>query len=370
MKGDQVGTKNSVGSDRAEATEHAGDGAEREIKFSANISRGFLPWFSEFNASIAVTTYQVGKILFFGMKPDGSLWVFNRNIGRCLGMAADTTGFWVASGYHLHRFQNLAARGGSLSEGDALFVPRISHFTGDLDAHDVGLDAEGQPVFVNTLFNCLARPSSSASFEPIWKPAFISRLAAEDRCHLNGLAMVDGAPGYVTAVAQSDTFDGWRDGRRDGGVVIDVRSGEMVCRGLSMPHSPRWHDGRLWLHNSGAGQFGYVDLDAQRFEPIAFCPGYLRGLSFLGNYAVVGLSLPRDYKTFSGLALDDELARRKVTPKVGLYFIDMNTGDVAHAVTLGGVVTELYDVVTLPGMVQPSMIGVDDPRNARLIELS
>lgn len=342
---------------------------DREVKFSADVSRGFLPWFSDFNASIAVTTYQVGKILFFGVKPDGSLWVFNRNIGRCLGMAADETGFWVASGYNLHRFQNLAARGAQFTNGDSMFVPRMTYFTGDPDAHDVALEAGGAPVFVNTLFNCLARPSANASFEPIWKPPFISRLAAEDRCHLNGLAMIDGAPAYVTAVSQSDTFDGWRDNRRDGGVVIDVRTNEIVCRGLSMPHSPRWHNGKLWLHNSGTGEFGFVNFDRQTFEPLAFCPGYLRGLSFLGDNAVVGLSLPRDNKTFSGLALDEALSKRNVAPKVGLYFIDLNTGDVVHAITLGGVVTELYDVVTLHGMRQPNMMSADDPKNARLIEL-
>jgi uncharacterized protein (TIGR03032 family) len=345
---------------------------DKVVKFSADVSRGFVSWLSQMSASIAVTTYQVGKVLFFGVKPDGSLWVFNRNIGRCLGMAADETGFWIASDYNLHRFQNLASRTGSasLKDADALYVPRMSYFTGDLDAHDVGLDRRGAPVFVNTLFNCLARPSSSSSFEPIWRPPFISRLAAEDRCHLNGLAMVDGEPGFVTAVSESDTFDGWRDKRREGGVVIDVRSNEVVCRGLSMPHSPRWHNGRLWLHNSGAGEFGSVNLETGEFEALTFCPGYLRGLSFIGDYAVAGLSLPRDNKTFSGLALDDALNARDVNPKAGLYFIDLRSGDIVHSVTFGGIVTELYDVVTLANIRQPTMIGMSDPKNARLIELS
>ena len=337
--------------------------------FTVDASRGFPQWLDRFDTTIAVTTYQIGKLILFGVKPDGRLRIFNRNIGRCLGMAGDGEGFWVASGFNFHRFSNLAARPGpELAEGDALFVPRLTYYTGDVDAHDVGIDRDGRPIFVNTLFNCLARPSATGSFEPIWKPSFITRLAAEDRCHLNGLAMVDGEPGYVTAVSETDVFDGWRDRRRDGGVVIDVRMDETVCGGLSMPHSPRWHDGRLWLHNSGTGEFGFID-SAGHFEPVTFCPGYLRGLSFMGGYAVAGLSLPRDSRTFSGLTLDDRLSQQGVEPKCAVWFIDLQSGDVAHALTFGGMIAELYDVVALPGFKNPAMLGVSDPANARLIEL-
>ena len=113
-------------------------------------------------------------------------------------------------------------------------------------------------IFVNTLFGCLATFSPRASFQPLWRPPFLSALVPEDRCHLNGLAMRDGRPAYVTAVAASDVADGWRDRRRDGGCVIDVASGGIVASGLSMPHSPRWYRDRLWVLNSGTGEFGSV----------------------------------------------------------------------------------------------------------------
>ena len=116
------------------------------------------------------------------------------------------------------------------------------------------------------------------------------------RCHLNGLALVDGEPAYVTAVSRSDVPSGWRERRQDGGCVIDVRSNEVILTGLSMPHSPRWYRGKLWLLNSGTGDFGYVDEKTGAFEPLAFCPGYLRGLAFHGDCAVVGLSLERAYQ--------------------------------------------------------------------------
>ena len=223
--------------------------------------------------------------------------------------------------------------------------------------HDVGFGADGRPLFVNTLFSCIASVSDSHSFKPVWKPKFVSRLAAEDRCHLNGMALEHGCPRFVTAVSRSDVSDGWRDRRVDGGIVIDVESGEVVVEGLSMPHSPRLHQGRLWLLNSGAGEFGYIDLDNGRLEPVAFCPGYARGLAFVGNYAIIGLSLARGNRTFAGLPLDRALQERDTAPRCGLAIIDLEKGDMVGWVRIEGVVSELYDVGVLPNVRRPSLIG-------------
>lgn len=330
--------------------------------FSIDTSRGFTKWLTQHNVSLAFTTYQVGKLFFIGTKPDGSLWIFNRNVGRCLGMAVLGNSLWVTSDVQVHRFENALQEGQKTAEEyDAVYVPQVAYYTGDLDIHDFAISDNGQPTFVNTLFNCLATLSHTHSFNHIWHPDFISRLAAEDRCHLNGLALVDNKPGYVTAVANSDTFDGWRNQRKDGGIVIDVRTNDIVCEGLSMPHSPRWHDGKLWLHNSGTGEFGYVDMEKGEFNAICFCPGYLRGLSFIDGFAIVGMSKPRDNKTFSGLALDDALANRKIEPRCGLYIIDLKSGDIAQSLTISGVVSELYDVAVIPNTKQPVLYGPDSP---------
>lgn len=334
-----------------------------EVVFGVDATRGFTEWLKGKKTSFGVTTYQAGKIILFGVdEADGKgpkLWSFNRNVGRCLGIAVDDKGFWVTSDTQLLRFDNLMIPGQRTTDGvDAMFAPRFSYFTGDLDAHDVATVGEGTPIFANTLFNCVVRPSRSHSFEPVWRPDFISRLAAEDRCHLNGIAVRDGELRYATMVSRTNVFDGWREHRDAGGVVIDVTTGEVVCDGLSMPHSPRWHDGRLWLHNSGTGEFGHVDMDEKRFVPLTFCPGYLRGLSFIDETtAVVGLSLPRQNKTFSGLALDDRLKEAGVSARCGVYFIDLTNGDVIHSLTIQGVVTELYDVVCFDGISKPALIG-------------
>src|SRR5262249_39659145 len=152
-----------------------------------------------------------------------------------------------------------------------------------------------------------ATTSETNSFIPLWQPPFLSKLAAEDRCHLNGLAMENGRPAYVTCVSQSDVADGWRNPRRDGGCVIGVLTNQFLTTGLSMPHSPRIYRDQLYVLNSGTGHFGRINRASGVFEEIAFCPGYLRGLSFHGDFAVVGLSLCRENRTFQGLNLDDNL---------------------------------------------------------------
>jgi uncharacterized protein (TIGR03032 family) len=174
---------------------------------------------------------------------------------------------------------------------------------------------------------------------------------------LNGLAVDEGEPRYVTAVSRSDVADGWREHRAGGGVVIDVPSGEIVAEGLSMPHSPRLHRNRLWLLNSGQGEFGFVDAASGKFEAAAFCPGYARGLAFVGKHAVLGLSLPRSVGTFSGLPLDGQLQARHTEPRCGLAVIDLDTGDMTAWVRIEGVVRELYDVAVLPDVRRPSLIG-------------
>ena len=247
------------------------------------------------------------KLFLLGCGLENRLAVFERTFNRAMGLWADGQTLWLSTLYQLWRLENLL-RPGELYQGhDRLYVPKVGYTTGDLDVHDVAIDGTGRVIFVATGFGCLATLSERASFTPLWRPPFLSRQAAEDRCHLNGLALVDGKPRYVTAVSTSDVVDGWRDKRGDGGVVLEIPAGRVVAAGLSMPHSPRWYRDRLWLHNSGTGHFGFVDQENDKFEPLAFCPGYLRGLTFVGDCAVVGLSRPRRDKTFGDLALDTEL---------------------------------------------------------------
>lgn len=332
-------------------------------------SRQFPAWLAEQRTSLAFTTYQTGKLFLIGLQPDGRLSIFERTFNRCMGLWSDGQTLWMSSLFQLWRFENVLEPGQAANGYDRLFVPQVGYTTGDLDVHDVAVDRNGRVVFVNTLFGCLATHSDRYSFVPIWKPPFLSKLAAEDRCHLNGLAMENGEPRYVTAVSQSDVADGWRDHRRDGGCVVDVRSNEVIATGLSMPHSPRVYRDKLWLLNSGTGEFGFIDRERGTFEPVAFCPGYLRGLTFIGDYAVVGLSKSRENRTFSGLALDDNLAAKGAEPRCALQVIDLRSGDVVHWLRIEGIVSELYDVITLPNVVRPMALGFKTDEIRRMISV-
>lgn len=322
--------------------------------------------------SVAFTTYQTNRLFLVGRDGTGRLAAFERLLDRPMGLAATPERLWVATRFQLWRFDQVLAPGDRHRGHDRLYVPRIGHVTGEVDAHDVqpAGRAEGGPdrevLFVNTLYSCLARLSDRHSFEPVWRPPFVSALTPEDRCHLNGLAVEDGRPRFVTAVARTDEAHGWRQHRADGGVVLDVESGEVVASGLSMPHSPRLHEESLYVFNSGRGELGRVDLERGRFEPIAFCPGYLRGLAFRGGAALVGLSKPRD-RTFRGLPLDRRLADAGAEPRCGLQVIDLASGEVLHWLEIHGVVLELYDVAIVPETVRPMALGFKSDELRRTI---
>jgi len=333
-------------------------------------SRQFPAWLAEQRVSLAFTTYQTGKLFMVGLQPDGRLSIFERTFNRCMGLCGDGQTLWMSTLYQLWRLENVVEAGQALNDGyDRLFVPQVGYTTGDIDAHDIVVTSDSRVVFANTLFSCLATISETHSFAPLWQPAFISKLAAEDRCHLNGLALEHGQPRYVTTVSQSDIADGWRDRRRDGGCVIDVESNEIITSDLSMPHSPRVYREQLWLLNSGTGEFGRIDRTSGEFKPLTFCPGYLRGMSFVGDFAVVGLSKPRDNKTFTGLALDDQLRQRDAEAKCGLQVIDLRSNDIVHWLRIEGVVAELYDVVVLPGVQRPMLLGFKSDEIRRTLSI-
>lgn len=339
-------------------------------KLDIHASRQFTSWLDSQHVSLAFTTYQAGKLFFLGLKADGSLSIWERTFERCMGLHAAGNSLYMSSLFQIWRLENILQPGETHGGCDALFVPQVAYTTGDLDVHDIVLDHDKRIIFANTLFSCVATTSETHSFKPLWKPPFISRLASEDRCHLNGLALRDGAARYVTAVSTTDIHEGWREHRENGGVVIDMHDDEILCEGLAMPHSPRWHQGKLWLHNSGMGEFGYLDPKKRKFTPIAFCPGYLRGLAFAGDYAIAGISKSRSNSTFKTLPLNDLLAQKNAEPRCGLLVINLKNGDILHNVTITGIVDEIYDVVALPGIRNPGLIGLkqNDIRHTISIE--
>ncbi|MGL5833158.1 MAG: TIGR03032 family protein [Waterburya sp.] len=331
-------------------------------------STNFTQWLGDRFLSLAFTTYQAGKIFFVGLQPNGKLSVFERTFDHCMGLWVNNSSLYLSSLYQIWGFENALEAGQTYNGYDFLYIPQSSYVTGDLDTHDLVLDDSGKLIFANTLFNCLSTVSITHSFTPIWQPEFISQLVAEDRCHLNGIALQSGKVRFVTVIGQTDQANGWRDRRHDGGCVIDITNNRIVATGLSMPHSPRYYQDRLWLLNSGTGEFGYLDLQQSKFEPLVFCPGYLRGCAFRDNYAVVGISQLRN-KTFSGLLLDQKLQQADLKSFCGLLIIDLLQGEIIHWLKLEGVVSELYDVAILPKIRRPMAIGFKSDEIKRLITI-
>ncbi|MEL7334360.1 MAG: TIGR03032 family protein, partial [Cyanobacteria bacterium J06560_2] len=341
---------------------------EASPKLEISASRHFTAWLHEQNISLSFTTYQAGKLFFIGLQSNGKLSIFERTFERSMGLFVQGSTLWLSTIYQLWHFENSLEPGQTYQGYDALYVPQQSYVTGDLDIHDIVIpDGSQDPIFANTLFSCLSTVSTTHSFVPVWHPPFISRLAAEDRCHLNGLALREGQPRYVTTIGKSDVADSWRDHRQAGGCVIDIPSSEIVSTGLSMPHSPRWYRDKLWLLNSGTGEFGHIDLTSGEFTAVTFCPGYLRGLAFAGDFAIVGLSEPRHNKSFQGLQLDQALADKGAKPRCGLGVIDLRSGDLVHTLRIEGVVEELYDVAAIPGVRRPMAIGLRSNEIHRII---
>ncbi len=341
-------------------------------KFFIQTSPGFSHWLKGIAGSIAFSTYQVGKVLLLGLNAQNKLSVFERTFPRAMGigLSEDQKSLLLASKTHIYEFDNLLSPGQKSDFFDALYAPHTSWITGDVDIHDIAFDGAGKPVFISTLFNCIGTVERGYSFKPLWRPSFISKYTAEDRCHLNGMAMKDGKPKYVTCVSDTNSADGWRAGREDRGMVIDVETDEKIVTGLSMPHSPRLHKGRLWLLNSGKGELGWVDIDKGEFNPVGFCRGFARGLTLVGKYAVIGLSEPREGKTFDGLPLQNILADKNISARCGLEVIDIETGRSVEWLIIDGVIRELYDVAFLKNIITPSMIGLIGPEVQHTISLA
>lgn len=330
-------------------------------------SRGLSSWLANHAISLALTSYQTGQLLLIGALPGGRLSVHQRNFVRAMGLWAAPQRLYLSAIAQVWRLENVLRPGQLANQHfDRLYLPRNAQTTGDIDIHEIAVDGDGRVVFVNTKYSCLATFSLTDSFKPIWRPNFISKLAPEDRCHLNGLAMLQGKAKYVTAVSRSDVVDGWRERRAEGGILIDVETHRIVTDELSMPHSPRLVDGVLWVLDSGRGNLCRVEAETGRREAVAFCPGFLRGLAFWRNFAAVGSSLPRD-GTFQGLELEQAIKSRDGEPRCGVFIIDRNNGDILHWLRFDSGIRELFDVQLLPGVRTPMCVGLGSPEMLTLI---
>ncbi|MEP1080014.1 TIGR03032 family protein [Leptolyngbya sp. PL-A3] len=319
---------------------------------------GFQSWLSQAAGSIAISTYQAGKLALVGWNGQ-QVSLLLRQFDKPMGMAVQGNRFALATRHQVLLFANSPVLAHAYLEDqpgryDALYLPRAAYFTGDLNVHDLAWGEEDLWL-VNTRFSCLSSLSSDFSFVPRWQPSFISEVVPEDRCHLNGLAMVEGQPRYVTALGATDTVGGWREHKATGGILIDVPSHEIILHGLSMPHSPCWHNGKLWLLNSGAGELLQVDPQSGEARVVCTLPGFLRGLCCVGSYALIGLCQIREQHIFGGLPVQERFEQLLC----GVAVIDLNSGERVGLLELPQGCQELYGVQFLPQVLRPTILNIE-----------
>ena len=312
----------------------------------------------QLGASILVSTYQAGQLIVLRDQGDGLNTHF-QPMAKPMGMATQAGKLAIGSDCQLWTFYNMPAVAAKLEpqgKHDAAFLPRTIHVTGDIDIHEMAFTDDGELWLVNTRMSCLCTLASGHSVVPRWRPPFVSAYDVGDRCHLNGLAMRDGKPAYVTALGATDEPAGWRENKASGGLLMRLEDDKILARGLSMPHSPRWYDGRLWFLESGAGQLCTLDPRSGAKEVIAQLPGFTRGLDFMGRFAFVGLSQVRETATFAGLPLTERVNARHC----GVWVIDtVERGIVAYVIFTGGV-QEIFAVTALPCR-YPTVLELADP---------
>jgi uncharacterized protein (TIGR03032 family) len=324
------------------------------VAFHYTQTDSFVALLHELRASLLVSTYQANKLLAVRANENG-LSTLVRTFDKPMGLAVDGTRLAIGTRkeiWFLRNAPDIAPKIEPAGQHDACYLPRLSHVTGDVGIHEVAW-ASDELWMVSTRFSCLATLSLDYSFVPRWQPPFISAIVAEDRCHLNGLAIVNGQPKYATALGTTDVRNGWRTDKPSGGCIVDVPSGEFVTRGLCMPHSPRWHEGKLWVLESGTGSVLLVDPTTGKRETVTALPGFTRGLAIAGPYAFVGLSKIRPTSAMDGVPL----AERREQLQCGIAVIDLRSGHFIARLDFQTAVEEIFDVQILLGIRFPEVVG-------------
>ncbi len=325
--------------------------------FSSNVPELLL----QLKCTLALSTYQAGKVILLSATSDEDLIQLPRNFAKPMGIAIADNKMAVASQDEVTVLANAPGLAPAYPRQpntyDAFYVPRSTYYTGQVDIHD--LEWGGDQLWaVNTLFSCICNIDEDYSFRPIWQPSFIDELNPEDRCHLNGMALVDGKPKFATALGQSNSPQGWRENKANGGVLIDVQTNDLVLQGLPMPHSPRLYNDELYLLLSATGEFVRVDREKGTYEVIHKLDGFVRGMARYDDYLFVGLSkLRKRSTTFQDLPVSEKSVFCGIVivylPKVSLY------GHIKYENS----VEEIYDVKVLPNMIRPGLIGPAKPEH-------
>ena len=329
--------------------------------FSCTYSPNLPELLRQLHCTIVLSTFQASKVILLSAVSDDKIIQLPRHFVRPMGLATDAHRLAIATENEVVVLANAPDMAPNYPPKpgvyDALYLPRVVYYTGQVDLHDMAFSRDGL-LAVNTRFSCLARMSHDYSFEPFWQPAFISQLAPEDRCHLNGMAMQQGEVRYASTLGQTDTPEGWRNTLERGGVLIDVASREIVAAELPMPHSPRLYGDQLYVLLSATGELAQVDVASGRYEVVKRLDGFVRGMARYQDYLFIGLSkLRKNSSTFWELPIADKALH------CGITVLHLPTGSIAAQLRYESSVDELYDVKILPGLRRPNVLSPAKPEH-------
>lgn len=327
--------------------------------FSCTFSPGMPELLQQLQCSLAISTYQAGKVILISPKDRDHLVQLPRQFAKPMGIAVNGRQLAIATLQELVLLANDKQLAHSYPRQpatyDALYLPRATFYTGELDIHDVAFTPEGL-IGVNTRFSCLARIDAQYNFTPVWKPPFIDNLSGDDCCHLNGLAIENGKPALVTALGKTAEKNGWRENKATGGVLMDINTGSIILDQLPMPHSPRIYADGTYVLLSGTGEVVKVDREKKTYTVIKQLDGFARGFDRIGDYAFIGLSkLRQTSKAFSDLPI----AKRSVF--CGVVAVHLPTGAISQFIKYENSVEEIYDVRILPGTIRPGILNTEKP---------
>jgi len=314
---------------------------------------------SRLNCTIAITTYQAGKLLFISSADQERLTILPRTFNKPMGFDVLGDRLILATRDEVLLFEDSAELAAHYPNHpatyDRLYLPRITYHTGQVDMHDIAFGGN-EILAVNTSFSTICKITGKFNFLPVWKPQFITELVAEDRCHLNGMVILDGKPKYVTMLGHSDIREGWRNGIETGGLLIDIETGETILEGLPMPHSPLWHKGELYMLLSASGQVIRINPGAKKYQVISMLDGFCRGMDIFGDYMFVGMSrLRRNSSVFAAFPFAGR------AQQAGIRVIHLPTGAQVGELIWHSSVDEIYGLKILAGTSRPNILNTINP---------
>ena len=328
--------------------------------FSLSCTPNIPELLNQMGCTLAISTYQAGKVIFVSAKNDENLVQLPRTFKKAMGIALKGNKMGIATMEEVIVLVNSTQLATYYPKNpnvyDGLFVPRATYYTGQIDIHDLDWGKNDTLYAINTSFSCLIKIDENYSFTPVWKPPFISKIAGEDRCHLNGMAMKNEQPKYVTAFSTGDTPQSWREVVTTGGVIMDVDSNEIIAHNVPMPHSPRIFNGELYVLLSATGELVKVDIQTGKYDVVNKINGFVRGMAKWGDYVFIGLSrLRKNSSTFRKL----EIAEKAL--KAGIAILHLPTGSFVGEIKYHNSVDEIYDVQIIPNLKRPGILNTLKP---------